>query len=127
MKNTNIIPQELLHSIDVANTLNGGTSQPILELQQHAGYREVRCSVPGLLENSLQVEIHNNILSIYYKQRFQSNETEIEIPRVVYRKPIPYFIDVINISANVEDRFLSVRLPYNELADGYHRKVNVGL
>jgi HSP20 family molecular chaperone IbpA len=125
MKKSRLIPQELLHSIDVLNTLNGGTSQPLLELQQHTHYREIKCAVPGLTKSVLQVEIHNNFLSIYYTQQLQSNEKGLEIPRIVYYKPIPYFIDVANISASMEDRFLCVRLPYNELANGFHKKVEI--
>ena len=126
MKKSRSIPQELLHSIDVLNTLNGGTSQPILKLQQHTNYREIKCAVPGLAKSVLQVEIHNNFLSVYYTHQLQSNETGIEIPRIVYYKPIPYFVDVANISASMEDRFLCVRLPYNKLAKGFHKKVEVG-
>jgi HSP20 family molecular chaperone IbpA len=125
MKSSKMIPKELLHSIDVANTLNGGMSQPILNLEQYDNYREIRCAVPGLTNSMLQVEIHNNFLSIYYNQQIQSNGIAIQIPRVVYYKSIPYFVDVANISAVMEDRFLCVRLPFNELANGYHKKISI--
>lgn len=125
MKKNRMIPEELLHSINVANTLDGGTSQPILKLAQYENYREIRCAVPGLSDSVLQVEIHNNFLSIYYNQQVKSNEVEIRIPRIVYHKPIPYFIDSANIAAAMEDRFLCVHLPFNELADGEHRKVTI--
>jgi HSP20 family molecular chaperone IbpA len=106
MKGKRMISDELLYSIDVLNTLNGGVSEPIVDLQQHENYREIKCTVPGLQEGALQVEIHNNFLSIYYKLSIESNGKEVQIPRVVYYKPIPYFIDVTKISATVEDRFL---------------------
>jgi hypothetical protein len=44
---------------------------------------------------------------------------------VVYHKAIPYFIDVANISATVEEGFLCVTLPFNKLANGYHKKISV--
>jgi HSP20 family molecular chaperone IbpA len=120
-----IISDELLHSIDVLNTLNGGMSEPIVDLRQHDNYREIKCTVPGLQEGALQVEIHNNFLSIYYKLSIESNGKEVQVPRVVYYKPIPYFIDLTKISATVEDRFLHVILPFNELANGYHKKISI--
>jgi HSP20 family molecular chaperone IbpA len=125
MKGKRMISDELLYSIDVLNTLNGGVSEPIVDLQQHENYREIKCTVPGLQEGALQVEIHSNFLSIYYKLSIESNGKEVQIPRVVYYKPIPYFIDVTKISATVEDRFLHVMLPFNELANGYHKKISV--
>jgi HSP20 family molecular chaperone IbpA len=125
MRDKRIISDELLHSIDVLNTLNGGTSEPIVDLQQHDNYREIKCAVPGLQEKALQVEIHNNFLSIYYKLSIESDGKEMQIPRVVYYKPIPYFIDLTKISATVEDHFLHVILPFNELANGYHKKISV--
>jgi HSP20 family molecular chaperone IbpA len=94
-------------------------------LRQHDNYREIKCTVPGLQEGTLQVEIHNNFLSIYYKLSIESNGKEVQVPRVVYYKPIPYFIDLTKISATVEDRFLHVILPFNELANGYHKKISI--
>ncbi|MFM9836952.1 MAG: Hsp20/alpha crystallin family protein [Cyclobacteriaceae bacterium] len=125
MKDRRMISDELLYSIDVLNTLNGGMSEPMVDLQQHENYREIKCAVPGFQEGELQVEIHNNFLSIYYKLSIESDGKEVQIPRVVYYKPIPYFIDVTKISATVEDRFLNVILPFNELANGYHKNISV--
>ncbi|MCA4895972.1 MAG: Hsp20 family protein [Cytophagales bacterium] len=125
MKKSRLIPVELLHSIDITNTIGGGVSQPIIELKQHEGHREIKCKVPGVAESALQVEVINNFLSIYYTQEFLSNGTSIEIPKVVYHKAIPYFIDVANISATVEEGFLCVTLPFNKLANGYHKKISV--
>jgi HSP20 family molecular chaperone IbpA len=125
MKKSRLIPVELLHSIDITNTIGGGVSQPIIELKQHENHREIKCKVPGVAESALQVEVINNFLSIYYTHEFLSNGTNIEIPKVVYHKAIPYFIDVANISAVVEQEFLCVTLPFNKLANGYHKKISV--
>jgi HSP20 family molecular chaperone IbpA len=125
MKGKGMISEELLHSIDILNTLNGGTSEPLIELEQYENYREVRCAVPGVHEGALLVEIHNNFLSIYYMLPIESDGKQVRIPRVAYYKPIPYFIDVAKISATVEDRFLLVKLPFNELANGYHKKISI--
>jgi len=47
------------------------------------------------------------------------------VPKVVYNKPIPYFVDAARISATYEHGFLIVTLPYNEMAEGYHRKISI--
>jgi HSP20 family molecular chaperone IbpA len=125
MKKSRLIPIELLQSIDITNTIGGGVSQPIIELKQHEGHREIKCKVPGVAESALQVEVISNFLSIYYTQEFLSRGTSIEIPKVVYHKAIPYFIDIAKISATVEEGVLCVTLPFNKLANGYHKKISV--
>jgi HSP20 family molecular chaperone IbpA len=125
MKKSRLIPTELLHSIDITNTIGGGVSQPIIELKQHEDHREIKCKVPGVAESSLQVEVINNFLSIFYPQYFLSNGVGIQAPKIVYHKAIPYFVDVANISATVDEGFLSVTLPFNKLANGYRKKISV--
>jgi hypothetical protein len=48
---------------------------------------------------------------------------EIPMPYSVYNRQQPYFIDVSKIAAQVEDGELVVTLPFNQLANGYHRRV----
>ncbi len=58
--------QDLLTSVDVLNTLHGGISEPVVTLRQQAAGREVHVRVPGISRDSMQVEIHNNVLSVFY-------------------------------------------------------------
>ena len=125
MKERKFASNELLASIDVLNTLNGGVSDPQMVLKQFQDHREIRLKVPGVNEENLKVEVHNNILSVFYTFNIQSGDLPIHVPKVVYNKPIPYFVDAARISATYEDGFLIVTLPYNEMAEGYHRKVSI--
>jgi|SRR5882762_4245552 len=125
MKTRKFISNELLASIDVLNTVNGGVSEPQLTLKQFQDHREVQLKVPGVKEENIKVEIHNNILSVFYNFHLQSAGLPIQVPKVVYNKPIPYFVDAARITALYEDGFLIVTLPYNEMAEGYHRKVSI--
>ncbi len=125
MKTRKFVSSELLASIDVLNTLHGGVSESQLILKQFQDHREIHLKVPGVKEENLKVEIHNNILSVYYAFNLQSDSLRIEVPKVVYNKPIPYFVDANRISASYEDGFLIVTLPFNSLAEGYHRKVSI--
>ncbi len=126
MKARKFVKNELLASIDVLNALNGGVSEPLLQLKQFQDHREIRLRVPGVNEENLKVEIHNNTLSVFYTFDFESDGMWIEVPKVVYNKPIPYFVDVKKISALYENNFLIVVLPFNSMAEGYHRKVSIG-
>lgn len=126
MKKRKFVKDELLASIDVLNTLNGGVSEPLMILKQFQDHREIRLNVPGVDEVNLKVEIHNNILSVFYTFDLESDGMWIEVPKVVYNKAIPYYVDAKKISASFENNFLIVILPYNSMAEGYHRKVSIG-
>ena len=126
MKMKATIDRQILDSINVLNTLNGGVVEPVVELNQFADHRQIRALVPGFSPEALRVEIHNNFLMIFYTHQFPGEEVEISVPRFVYHKAIPYFIDRQNIHASVENEVLVVKLPFNELANGYHRTISVG-
>lgn len=115
------ITQELLQSIDVLNTLSGGVVEPQVRLSQFPTHRQVELYAPGIPEEQLKAEVHNNQLTIYFNFLINAMGSEVRMPRVVYNKQIPYFIDSKKISASFEDSRLIVRLPFNELANGYHR------
>ncbi len=127
MKTRKFLSNELLASIDVLNTLSGGVSEPIIKRKQFEDHRELKLKVPGVSEEALKVEIHNNILSVFYTFSLQSDELSIDMPRVVYNKPIPYFacLDVTRITGQTFGAgYLFVILPFNALAKGYHRTVS---
>lgn len=114
---------ELLTSVDVLNTLNGGRSEPVLKFRQLDAYREVRVKIPGIDPHQIEVEVNNDRVSIFYLMEIESAGKTLRLPYSVYNKQQPYFIDVSKTVAAVEENELVVRLPFNELANGYHRKV----
>lgn len=118
--------QDLLTSVDVLNTLHGGISEPSLSFGQQADGREIRVNVPGIAKEALQVEVHNNSLSVFYLIPIESMGKMIQMPQVVYNRKIPYFIDISGIRAVFEENDLVVRLPFNKLSSGYHRKLEIG-
>lgn len=118
--------EDLLTSVDVLNTLHGGISEPVLTTRQQAYGREIHVRVPGISKDSMQVEIHNNVLSVFYLIPIDSTGKQINMPVVVYNKTIPYFIDISAIKAVFEENELVVQLPYNELSSGYNRKIQIG-
>ena len=121
MKKENYL--DLITSIDVLNTLNGGVSEPQLNLQHHEDYREIRLRVPGISLDEVRVEIHNNNLSIFYLINITSSSRLIPLPRFVYNRNVPYYIDINKINARLEEEELIVNLPYNRLANGYHKDI----
>lgn len=115
--------EELLTSIDVLNTLHGGVSEPFVSISENRTNREIRVRVPGIEKERLNTEIHNNELTLYYTIPVDSTGKVVKMPRVIYSQPIPYFVRVSGIHATFEEKDLVVHLPFNELYNGYHRKV----
>lgn len=121
MKKENYL--DLITSIDVLNTLNGGVSEPQLNLEHHDDCREIRLRVPGISLEDIRVEIHNNNLSIFYLINILCSDRLIPLPRFVYNRNVPYYIDINKINARLEEEELIVNLPYNRLANGYHKDI----
>jgi HSP20 family molecular chaperone IbpA len=116
---------DLITSIDVLNTVNGGVVEPQLELGHYEEYREIRLKVPGIIQEDIHVEVHNNNLSIYYFINMVSNGKLIQLPRFVYNRSVPYFIDISRINAKIENEELVVNLPFNRLANGFHKEIKI--
>ncbi|WP_133259689.1 Hsp20/alpha crystallin family protein [Pseudochryseolinea flava] len=112
-------------AVDVLNTINGGMSEPQMIVNHNHEGREIRMRIPGISRDSLHVEIHNNSLTIYHYTTLLSQDMMIDLPRIVYSKVIPYFIDINKISAHTEDEDLIVELPYNRLSNGFHRDLKI--
>jgi HSP20 family molecular chaperone IbpA len=122
-RNSNYL--DLITSIDVLNTVNGGVSDPQMNMNHFEEYREIRLKVPGIKQEDVHVEVHNNNLSIYYFINMVSNDKLIQLPRFVYNRTVPYFIDINKINARVESGELIVKLPFNRLANGYHKEIKI--
>jgi len=125
MKTEFKVPKEIITSIDVVNTLQGGTSEPRVNVEQFSTHRQITLRVPGLSPDNIKIEINDNQLVIYYYTSILSQKKDLQIPRVLYNKGIPYFVDAKSISAKRLENALVVELPFNELAGGFHRDIMV--
>lgn len=126
MRRKGFISDDLIQSIDITNTLNGGVSEPALKISQHQDYRQIELKVPGITEENMHVKVNNNQLVVYFERAITSRDESIYVPYIVYNKPIPYFVDVKNIRAHYNEGVLTVQLPFNELANGYQRDIPIG-
>jgi HSP20 family molecular chaperone IbpA len=121
MKKTNYL--DLITTIDVLNTVNGGVSEPQLNLIHYEDYREIRLKIPSIKLEEVHVEVHNNNLSIFYIINIISKGKMVQLPRFVYNRNVPYYIEISKIKARIENEELVVNLPFNRLANGYHKEI----
>jgi HSP20 family molecular chaperone IbpA len=117
--------KHLLTTVDLLNTLNGGVSEPHVSFREEAAGRELRVRVPGVSKEMLQVEINDNKLSVFYHIPMVTSGKQVYLPKEVIHQTLPYFIEITGINATYEDNELVVKLPYNELSNGYNRKVPI--
>ena len=117
---------DLMTSVDVLNTMHGGVSEPFISFREQPNGREIHVRVPGIIKEAMKAEINNNELFVYYLIPVSSSGKLIQLPQVVYNQKIPYFIEVNGIKATYEENELVVRLPFNELSNGYNRKIEIG-
>ena len=117
--------KHLLTTVDMLNTLNGGVSEPYVSFREQNGGRELRVRVPGVSKEMLQVEINDNQLSVFYVIPMESSGKKVYLPKEVVKQTLPYFIEIPGIHATYEENQLVVKLPFNELSNGYNRKVPI--
>lgn len=115
--------KDLLTSVDILNTLSGGTSEPFISIREEADRHEVRVRVPGIDKHNLQAEVHNNELIIFYMIPMESNGKAVQLPQIVYNNTIPYFVEINGIQAHYDDNVLVVELPFNEFSSGYSKRI----
>lgn len=117
--------KDLLTTVDLLNTLNGGVSEPYLSFRDLADGRQIRIRVPGVSKEMLQVEIHNNLLNVYYHIPMETSGKQVFVPKEVVNQTLPFFIEIPGIQATFEENELVINLPFNELSNGYTRKVPI--
>jgi hypothetical protein len=117
---------DILTSVDVLNTLHGGITEPQVKLRQHEQSRELRIRVPSIEPELIEVEINNNVLFVYYAVNITSAGKNIRLPYTIYNRTLPYFVEISKINSVVDGQELVITLPYNSLADGYHKKIKTG-
>ena len=117
--------KDLLTSVDVLNTLNGGVSEPYISHREQPEGRELRIRIPGVRKEQMNVEIQNNALAVFYLIPVESSGKMVFMPQIVFNQPIPFFVDVAKISAEFEANELVVKLPFNNLSSSYYKKLEI--
>ena len=84
--------KHLLSTVDLLNTLNGGVSEPYVSFRERPDGRELRVRVPGVSKELLQVEIHDNQLSVYYHFPMITSGKKVFLPKEVTKQTLPFFL-----------------------------------
>lgn len=115
----------LAETTNIVNTLNGGIINPIVRFKKLNTGHQLGIRIPSADLDKVKVEINNNILSVVYYMDLSMDLLPFRIPNVILSRPIPYYIDISGIKATVNEKDIQVFLPYNKLANGYHKEINI--
>lgn len=122
MKADKNITKGLAQSAFVMNVLGGGMSMPKSQLKKLDDHYLLKMNIPGVHPEHLSVEVNDQHLFVFQLMDFQQ---KVEIPYMVQRLLIPSEVEFDQIKAEYEAGELHVILPYNELAGGYRRHIDI--
>lgn len=122
MKEDRNLLKGLAQSAYVMSTIGGGMSMPNARLIKKEDHYLYKLSIPGVDHEHMSVEINNQHLFIFQLMGYDS---ETEIPYMVKRLLIPAEVEFEQIRAEYDSGQLNVIMPFNELAGGYHRHVDI--
>ena len=80
----------ILTTVDLLNTLNGGISEPYISYREDSNGREVRIRVPGVSKELLQVEVRDNQLSVFYHIPIETSGKQVFLPKLLLSKIMCY-------------------------------------
>ncbi len=131
MKNKLQISDDVLMNMDFFNTINGGASEPTVDIKNSDEGYKVILKTPGLPIDSLQVEVINNRLIVYHLVPIYANnpssDTQMHSIRLINNHQIPGTIDIENISAEYDEsgKSLTVTFPNNPSEKGIRKIVDI--
>ena len=122
------ISKEILRKVDVMNTLNGGISKPTVHLLRQKKRYLVQIRMPGVDPEKMRVEVHSNKLFLFHDISVENTSLYKDndvIPFNIGYVIIPFDVNIKKIKAFYVDSELRITLPFNELADGYQKRIEI--
>lgn len=108
---------------------NSRTFDPAIDVRANDDEVRFICDVPGVKEEDLDVTIENRVLTIKGTRRFEAKDNEQVMLGRAYGAfsrsfTLPDSLDDQNLTANLADGVLMVRIP--KLAQAKPRKIQIG-
>ena len=109
---------------DAANTVNGGMVQTASTTFKNYDHCQVDIAVPGISPEKLVVEVNNDVVLVFLEMNISLDE---QFSHIIKFFPIPNEVNSDLIQASYDERKLSIIMPYKELMDNDHRRLDIGL
>lgn len=128
MRISDTLVKNMIVTADLLNTINGGMSMPSFQIKRKEAHYELDIKAPGISPEALKVEIHNRLLSVFHYLDYASpehQEGDMGAPNIIHLMAIPSDVELDAVHATYTGSRLRVIMPFNEVADGYHRSVDI--
>lgn len=128
MRSSDTLVNNMLVTADLLNTINGGMSMPSHTLRKEDDHYELELVAPGVSAENLRIEIHNRFLSVFHYMSYVAPDHTMAdqgAPNIIHLMPIPFDVELEGIRASYENNRLLIIMPFNEMAEGYHRSVEI--
>jgi HSP20 family protein len=116
--------------IDLLNTLYGGSTQTIMNVEREDERLVITLSAPGVKANSFNVLIEGNKLVLYTLlvstsiQQEEGSSQRLAVPMFLRVLDIPSFVDADHIEAVHEHGKVVVMLPFKD-EEHLHRRIDI--
>jgi HSP20 family molecular chaperone IbpA len=121
MQMSNEVTRKLAHIAELASVMSGGVSMPRVNWVREEDRYKLLILVPGVDSQNLSLEVINHHLMV-----FQNHRTfRLQVPHLIHRIRVPFDVEVHDIHANLKKGQLIVSLPFNEMAGGYQRRIEI--
>lgn len=115
----------VLKSAELSNIINGGMSEPQVGIKKEEDHYKLTARVPGVSFENLDVEIFDKKVIVNHLMYVEQDGQTVQFPKVIAAFPITPNIDFRNITASRVEDELHVILPFNELANGYRKNIDI--
>jgi len=103
--------QNIAHYIDVANTVGGGVSQPLVKVDNRQSGIAVRVTLPGIEAEQCQVVLDKNRLTLMALYQSEQNPN-MQIPLFLHHVVLPPYADYKGIEVTHQHHELRIQVPY---------------
>lgn len=113
--------KKLARIANTTNVLNGGVVMPESRIEKKKDHYLYLLHMPGVEMGQMNVEINGNQLLVSHKIELNG----ISTPHLIQNIQIPVDVDFKEIHADYAEDILSIYLPFNDLADGYRKSIDI--
>lgn len=103
--------RNVLKTVDVSNTFNGGMSQPRMSFKIYKDHYKVEVVIPGVQPYDFNADIINEQLVIYHNLTFGNQLDGVTVPHVVGVYKLRKDVDVTEIYGQINNGVLELIMP----------------
>ncbi|MEP0367893.1 MAG: Hsp20/alpha crystallin family protein [Cyclobacteriaceae bacterium] len=118
-----LLIKNLANTAELVNTINGGMAEPHIILEKSDDYWLLVMKVPGVSIDNIKIEVKDGVLFVF--QNLENKDAEIELPYMLEMLNLTTRIDIDAIYAEYDDGEILIHLPFDELASGFERDIEI--